>query len=157
MDGGRRRLSAALALMLRDRRASGRASDLTGEFPENGLLGLADTADRFWPALRSVVTTLVDYDLWLLVLPLAGVAIVLAFLGGARVLPGYAALVYGLAVAGFTWVLWSFTELELPIVQDEAINPIVRLVGSLVVLSAALVPLLLEAAWHGRDDAVVER
>ena len=70
--------------------------DLTGEFPENGLLGLADTADRFWPALRSVVTTLVDYDLWLLVLPLAGAAIVLAFLGGARVLPGYAALVYGL-------------------------------------------------------------
>jgi hypothetical protein len=127
--------------------------DLTGELPESGLLGLFDHLDRPWPALRSVVAALVDYDLWLLVLPLAAAAIVLALVGGARILPVYAVLVYGLATAGFVWVLWSFTELELPFVQDEGVNPIVRLCGSLVVLSAALVPLLLDAAWRGADRA----
>ena len=71
-------------------------------------------------------------------------------------LPAYAALVYGLAVAGFVWVLWSFTELGLPFVQDEGVNPIARLCGSLVILSAGLVPLLLDAAWRGGDRAVRE-
>ena len=104
-----------------------------------------------------MVRILLDYELWLLVLPLAAVAVVLAFAGGARVLPGYAALVYGLAVAGFVWVLWSFTELELPFVQDEGVNPIVRLCGSLVILSAGLVPLLLDAAWRGGDPAQQDR
>jgi hypothetical protein len=131
--------------------------DLTGELPEAGILALFENLDRAWPAVESVLTTLVDYDLWLATLPLAAAAIVLAFLGGARVLPVYASLVYGLAAAGFTWVLWSFTELELPIEQDEAVNPIVRLVGSLVLLSAALVPLLLEAAWRGRGEAIEGR
>jgi hypothetical protein len=126
---------------------------LTGELPEAGLLGLFDHLGRPWPAIESVVRVLLDFDLWLLVLPLALLAIVLAFVGGARVLPAYAALVYGLAVAGFVWVLWSFTELELPFVQDEGVNPIVRLCNSLVVLSAGLVPLLLDAAWRGGDPA----
>ena len=83
--------------------------DLTGEFPTSGFLGLFEHMDRPWPAVQSVVPILLDFELWLLVLPLAAVAVLLAFAGGARVLPAYAALVYGLAVAGFVWVLWSFT------------------------------------------------
>ena len=130
--------------------------DLTGEFPSSGFLGLFEHLDRPWPAARSVVSFLLDFELWLLVLPLAATAVLLAFAGGARVLPTYAALVYGLAIAGFVWVLWSFTELELPFVQDEGVNPIVRLCGSLVILSAGLVPLLLDAAWRGGDRAVRE-
>jgi hypothetical protein len=130
--------------------------ELTGDLPGTGVLGLFDYLDRPWPAFRSVLRAVGDYDLWLLVLPLAAVAVVLAFVAGARVLPTYAALVYGLATAGFVWVLWSFTELELPFVQDEGVNPIVRLTGSLVVLSAALVPLLLDAAWRGAERPAVE-
>jgi hypothetical protein len=126
---------------------------LTGEFPDAGLFGLFENLDRFWPALEFVSRAVIDPGLWLVVLPLAAAAIALAFLGGARVLPVYAALVYGLAIAGFTWVLWSFTELELPFVQDEGVNPIVRLACSLVILSAAIVPLLLNAAWRGTDRA----
>jgi hypothetical protein len=128
-----------------------RSRGLTGELPESGFLGLFDHLDRPWPALQSVVRALLDYDLWLMVLPLAALAIVLAFVGGARVLPTYAAVVYGLAAAGFVWVLWSFTELQLPYEQDEGVNLLVRLCGSLVVLSAGLVPLLLDAAWRGAD------
>ena len=124
---------------------------LTGEFPSSGLLGLFDHLDRPWPALQSVLRALFDYDLWLLVLPLALLAIALALVAGARVLPLYAALVYGLAAAGFVWVLWSFTELELPYEQDEGVNLLVRLCNSLVLVSAGLVPLLLDAAWRGGD------
>ena len=124
---------------------------LTGEFPTSGFLGLFEHLDRPWPALQSVVKALLDYELWLLVLPLTGLAIALAFVAGARVLPVYATLLYGFAAAGFVWVLWSYTELTLPFVQDEGVNPIVRLCGSLVLLSAGLVPLLLDAAWRGGD------
>jgi hypothetical protein len=127
--------------------------ELHGELPASGFLGPFDHLDRPWPALQSVVRALLDFELWLLVLPLTGLAIALALLAGARVLPLYAALVYGLAVTGFVWVLWSFTQLELPFVQDEGVNPIVRLCGSLVLLSAGLVPLLLDAAWRGGDCA----
>ncbi|HET7368086.1 MAG TPA: hypothetical protein VFI83_06940 [Gaiella sp.] len=124
---------------------------LTGEFPTSGFLGLFEHLDRPWPALQSVAKTMLDYELWLLVLPLAGLAIALALVSGARLLPVYATLVYGLSVAGFVWVLWSFTEIPLPFAQDEGVNPIVRLCGSLVLLSAGLVPLLLDAAWRGGD------
>ena len=141
---------AALALAL-PWRVWFTSHDLSGELPRAGLLGLLDYPERAWPAFESVLRVTVDYELWLVVLPLAVVAVVLAFVGGARVLPTYAALVYGLATVGFTWVLWSFTELELPFTQDEGVNPIVRLTGSLVVVSAALVPLLLDAAWRGAD------
>ena len=125
--------------------------DLTGEFPSSGGTGLLDNLDRAWPSFQSVLTSAFSADLWTVVLPLVIVAVVLAFIAGARVLPVYAMLVYTFALAGFTWGIWSFVELEVPIEQDEAINPVVRLSASLVVLSAALVPLLLDAAWRGTD------
>ena len=131
--------------------------DLTGELPSAGLLALVDYPDRGWPAFESVVTAAFDYDLWLVVVPLVAVAVVLAFVSGARVLPAYALTLYALAIAGFTWVLWSFVELEVPFTQDEGVNPIVRLSGSLVVASAAIVPLLLDTAWRNANDASSER
>ena len=130
--------------------------DLTGEFPDAGLFGLFENLERVWPALQSFLIAAFDYDLYLVIVPLTVVAIALAFVAGARVLPLFAALLYLLVATGFTWALWSFTVLELPIEQDEAINPIVRLVGALIIVSAALVPPLLEAAWQGRDDAIAE-
>lgn len=130
--------------------------ELSGELPAAGLLGLLDHLDRAWPALKSVLGTVFDYDLWLVVPTLACVAVVLAFVAGARVVPTFALVLYGSLIAGFTWVLWSFTELELPFVQDEGVNPIVRLTGSLVILSGALLPLLCDAAWRGGERPVGE-
>ena len=130
--------------------------DLTGELPAAGVLALFHHLDRGWPAFDSAITTLFDYDLWLVVVPLVCVAVVLAFVGGARILPTYALTLYGLVVVGLTWVLWSFTELELPFVQDEGVNPIVRLSASLVIASAAILPLLLDAAWRGTDGVAQE-
>ena len=125
--------------------------DLTGELPAAGVLSLFDHLDRAWPALESVLQALFDYDLWVVILPLVLAAVILGYLGGARVLPTFALALYALTTAGITWALWAFTELELPFTQDESVNPIVRLSGSLVVASAALVPLLLDAAWRGTD------
>ena len=124
--------------------------DLTGEIPPNRG-GFLDNLDRWWPALDSVLTATFDSGLWTVVAPLMFAAVALAFLAGARLLPTYAALLYGLAIAGFTWGIWSFTDLELPIRQDEAVNPVVRLTASLAVLSAGLAPLLLDAAWRGDE------
>jgi hypothetical protein len=125
--------------------------DLTGELPAAGVFGLFDDLDRGWPAFESAITTIFDYDLWLLVVPLVAAGIALAYLAGARVLPTYAITLYALVTAGLTWTLWSFTELELPLVQDEGVNPIVRLSGSLVVAAAAILPLLFDAAWRGGE------
>jgi hypothetical protein len=125
--------------------------DLTGELPAAGVLGLFDHLDRGWPAFESAITTIFDYDLWLVVVPLVGVAVALAYVAGARILPTYALTLYALVTAGLTWVLWSFTELELPFEQDEGVNPIVRLSGSLIIVSAAFLPLLLDAAWRGAE------
>ena len=123
--------------------------DLTGELPSAGVLALFEEPGRGWPAFESAVSAVFDYDLWLLAVPFVGVAVVLAFLAGGRVLPVYALTLYGLTIAGLTWVLWTFTELDLSETQDEGVNPVVRLSASLVVASAALVPLLLDVAWRG--------
>ena len=84
-------------------------------------------------------------------MPIVAAVVVLAFVAGARLVPTYALVLYLTVIAGLTWVLWSFTELELPFVQDEGVNPIVRLSASLVIASACIVPLLLDAAWTGVD------
>ncbi len=130
--------------------------DLTGDLPSAGALALFDDLERGWPAFESVITTVLDYDLWLVIVPLVGLGIALAYLAGARTLPTYALSLYALVIAGLTWVLWSFTELELPFVQDEGVNPIVRLSASLVVAAGAILPLLFDAAWRGSDEAALE-
>jgi hypothetical protein len=124
--------------------------DVTGEAPEAGGLGLFDHLDRAWPSLRLALSALFDADLWLVAAPLGVLAVVLAFVAGARRLPVYAALVTLFMVAGFTWVTWSFPSL--PITKDGALNPIVRLTGALILTFAALAPLLLAAAWHGERE-----
>src|SRR5262249_8042065 len=117
--------------------------------PPGGVTSFLHHLDRGWPALRLTFTTLFDYDVWLVLTPLALLAIVVAFVGGGKVLPTYAVLVYLLAAIGFTWVSWSYTNIA--ITENPAINPIIRLTGSLALFAAALMPLLLETAWRGRE------
>ena len=122
--------------------------DVSGEAPEAGGLGLLDNLDRAWPSFRLALSTLFDEGLWLLVVPLAVVAIALALMAGARRLPAYVGLLGVFMIAGFTWATWSFPSL--PITKDGAVNPIARLTGGLVLALAGLLPLLLAAAWRGR-------
>lgn len=119
---------------------------LPSDAPEAGGLGLFDHLDRVWPSLELTVRALFTYDLWLVVAPLALLAVGAALLAGRYALGIYAGAVLGLGLAGFTWITWSFPSL--PITENPALNPIIRSVGALVTIAAALVPLLLGAAWR---------
>jgi hypothetical protein len=120
------------------------ARDIAGGGPESGGVGLFSNLDRAWPSMKLALSALFDFQIWLIAAPLAVSAAALAFMAGARRIAVYGGLVYLLLVAGFTWITWSFPTL--PITKHAALNPIVRATGSLVLLSAALVPLMLAAA-----------
>ncbi|MDP9223998.1 MAG: hypothetical protein M3P18_09095 [Actinomycetota bacterium] len=120
--------------------------DIGGGGPEAGGTGLFSNLDRAWPSLRLSLSTLFDYHLWIVVTPLAIVAIVAAFAAGARALPLYTTLVYLFAVVAFTYSTWAFPSLGIS--KAPALNPIVRLTGEVVLLTPALVPLLLARAWR---------
>jgi len=123
---------------------------LSSDAPEAGGTGLFHHFDRAWPSLELTLRVLFTYDLWLLVAPLAVLAVAAAFLAGRAALAVYAGLVLVFGVAGFTWITWSFPSL--PITENPALNPVIRSVGALVIISAGLVPLLLASAW-GREQA----
>lgn len=122
------------------------AKGLPSDAPEAGGLGLFHHLDRAWPSLRLTVRVLFEYGDWLLVAPLAVLAVAAALLAGRVALGVYGALVLVFGVLGFSWVTWSFPSL--PITAEPALNPIVRSVGAIVLAAAALVPLLLGAAWR---------
>jgi hypothetical protein len=126
--------------------------DLPQGGAEAGGAGLFAHAERAWPSLRLAVSAMFDYDIWLVVGPLMVLAIGAAALAGVTRLAGYAALVFGLAIAAFTWVTWAFPTL--PITKEASANPIVRLTGSLALASTALIPSLLSTAWSARPRAV---
>jgi hypothetical protein len=118
---------------------------------EAGGLGLFMHADRAWPSLRLATSATFDYDIWLIVAPLMLLAILGAAMAGATRPAAYASLVFALAISAFTWVTWAFPSL--PITKEAALNPIVRLTGSLAFASTALIPPLLTSAWRGRGSA----
>jgi hypothetical protein len=113
---------------------------LSGDLPDAGLGKLQAMSSRVAPAFRIVLDLLFRYDFWLLAVPLAALA-ALALLARRR--PRLAVLYLltcCLGVVGFTWILWSIPALPL---DTSAATPIPRAVGSLVLMSIALAPLLL--------------
>src|SRR4051812_20927967 len=120
--------------------------DLSGGGPEAGGTGLFAKAGRACPSLRLALTTLFDFDTWLLVAPLLLLAVAAAFVAGERVLAGYAALLLVFGLAAFTYATWAFPSLGIS--TNPALNPIIRLTGEVVLLAAALTPLLLARAWR---------
>jgi hypothetical protein len=119
---------------------------LPSDAPEAGGVGLLDHLDRAWPSLELTVRVLFTYDLWLVAAPIVILAVLAAFLASRFALGVYAALVFLLGVAGFTWITWSFPSL--PITENPALNPVIRSVGALVLMAAGLVPLLVGSAWR---------
>jgi hypothetical protein len=114
--------------------------------PEAGGTGLFSHLDRAWPSLRLALSTLFDFDIWLVVAPVALAAIVVALAVQTRPLGLYALVLFILAVAAFTWTTWAFPSL--PITKQASLNPMPRLTGSLAFAATALVPVLLGLAWR---------
>jgi hypothetical protein len=125
---------------------------LPGEGAEAGGLGLLSHLDRLPSSTGLALESFFDPKRWLLVAPAVIIALCTAWLAGRRKLALYATLVYVLVLAGFVWIVWSFPSM--PITTKESVNPIVRVTGSLIVVSAALVPLLLGAAWQKGERPV---
>jgi hypothetical protein len=123
-----------------------RSRGIGGEAPSD--VGGSGSAHRAWDALRLSLDVLFDTSLWS-VLPFALVlALAFAFAWGSRRQAAYLAAVAILVLLGGAWVTFSYTDLA--VTADEALNPIVRYTGALVLLAAAAMPLLLGRGARGR-------
>ena len=116
-----------------------RSHGIGGEAPSD--VGGSGSADRAWDALRLSVDVLFDSSLWS-VLPFALVlSLAFAFAWGIRRQAVFLGAVAALVLFGGAWVTYSYNDLA--VTADEALNPIVRYTGSLALLAAVAMPLLL--------------
>jgi len=115
-----------------------------GEGPSAGL-DPSENAERLWPSVRLAVEVLFDSGYWGVIAPVAIGAVVLA--GLARI--GVHAVFFGTLIAlvtlGGAWITWAIPELE--ITTELGGNPIVRYMGSAVLLCVVTSPVLLAATW----------
>ena len=117
---------------------------LGAETPEAGGIGLFSHLDLAWPSLKLTFSTLFDYHQWLLVVPVAALAIAGAFVAGARRLPSYALLLFVFGAAALTYTTWAFPSIP---ITKAPVNPIIRLTGWLVLVTPAVIPLVLNEGW----------
>jgi hypothetical protein len=125
-----------------------RARDISGEAPPE--LGLSAAFDRAVDSLRLSLDVLFETTLWSIFPVVLVVALVAALAWGDRRLATFFGGLVGLLILGGAWVTYSYASI--PITANEALNPIVRYTGAIVLLGAVAVPLLLASAWRGRGD-----
>lgn len=118
-----------------------------GEAPSDA--GLGGSIDRIVDSLRLSFDVLFDTGLWSVVPLIALVALGAAAIWGDRRLALFTGLLLGVVFVGGAWVTYSYVDI--PITADEALNPIVRYTGGVVLLAAAVTPLLLDSVWRGRE------
>jgi hypothetical protein len=127
---------------------------LLSETPGIDVGGITSNASRIWPSLKLVLDLQFEARAWLWLLPIALAAALLG-LGVAGIVRETAVL-YLLTtlfcVLGFTWILVSQPGLQLTTRGSD--TPIPRVVGAVVLLSAALAPLLLEQLLARRPESV---
>ena len=124
-----------------------RGNGIGGEAPSDG--GLGGSFDRVLDSLRLSFDVLFDTGRWSVAPLIALVALAAAAVWGDRRLALFVGVLIGIVFLGGTWVTYSFVDI--PITDDEAVNPIVRYTGAVVMLAAAATPLLLESVWRGRE------
>ena len=122
-----------------------RSHGIGGEGPAGA--GLDEWAGRTLDALQLSLEALFDASLWSVLPVVVLIAVGVSLWAGDRLVAGFTGTLLILLFLGGAWVTVSYTEL--PITDDEALNPIVRYTGAIVLLGAALLPLLLESAWRG--------
>jgi hypothetical protein len=78
------------------------------------------------------------------------IAVAAGLVWGDRRLAGSLGALLGLVFLGGAWATYSYREL--PITANEALNPIVRYTGAVVLLAAAGMPLLLASVWRSGPE-----
>jgi hypothetical protein len=107
-------------------------------------------SDRLLDALDLSARVLYSNSRWSIVPLVATIALAAAAIWGDRRLAAYVGLLALLLFAGGVWSTVGFEELALT--ADESGNPIVRYTGSIVLLAAVVMPLLLASVWRREDE-----
>jgi len=113
--------------------------------------GLHGSMGRALDSLRLSADVLFDASLWSVVPLVVLVALGVSFAVGDRTLAVSAGALLAVLFLGGAWVTLSIPGL--PVTENEALNPIVRYTGAIVLLGACLLPLLLASAWRGERGA----
>jgi hypothetical protein len=121
-----------------------RSVGIGGEAPPAA--GLEGSAERALDALRLSLGVLFDLSLWSIVPVVVLVALAASLALGDRFLGGFATVLLVLLFLGGAWVTFSYPDL--PVTANEALNPIVRYTGAIVLLGASLLPLLLASVLN---------
>ena len=121
-----------------------RSHGIGGEAPTDVRAG--GSLGRIGDALRLSFDVFFDTTRWSVVPIVALIAVAAALVWGDRRVAGFLAAVLGVVFLGGAWVTYSYRDI--PITADEALNPIVRYTGAIVLLAAASMPLLLASIWR---------
>jgi hypothetical protein len=118
--------------------------DLPATLPTLGLSQLFDHFGRVWPSLWLILRLLFAYDHWLDFVPLAVAAALvgLTLRGKAREIAAAFLVASTAAVLGFTYILWD--DLTYVLDERQSSTPMPRAVGSIVLLSIVVAPLLVK-------------
>ena len=123
----------------------------TRDLPSDAPSGIPDGAvDRALDAVRLSLRVFLDDGRWSVVPILFAIAIAAAAIFGDRRLALYSGVLLGLVLLGGAWITFAFAEI--PVTDDEAVNPIVRYTAAAIFLAGALTPLLLASVWRGRTE-----
>ena len=128
-----------------------RSHGIGGEAPTD--VGVGGSVGRIGDALRLSFDVFFDTTRWSVLPIVALIAVAAALVWGDRRVAGFLAAVLGVVFLGGAWVTYSYRDV--PITADEALNPIVRYTGAIVLLAAASMPLVLASVW--RSDAGADR
>lgn len=126
-----------------------RSHDIGGEAPP--ALGAGASLDRALDSLRLSWDVFFETSLWSVTPYVLLLAIAMAFVWGDRRLAAYFSALTVVVFVGGAWVTYSYTDI--PITADEALNPIVRYTGALVLLAAVAMPLLVGSASRRGEEA----
>ncbi|MGH3134097.1 MAG: hypothetical protein ACRDNY_10240 [Gaiellaceae bacterium] len=125
------------------------AQGYRGDEPEAGLFGFLEDLDRGPPSLWLAVRAMFGYDFWLVLPAVVVAAAILAFAAGARKAAVFTLAFLAATALANAWVTWTHPSLGLTL--DYSLNPATRFMVTPLLVVAALLPLLLERAWAGRD------
>jgi hypothetical protein len=108
---------------------------------------------RGWLSLHLILRLVFNYEMWFGVVPIALIAALAALTAGRRARE--AAVLYlvtaGAAVAGFTYILWD--DFTYVLDEHQSSTPMPRAVGSIVLLSTVLAPVLIAPLLRLRESS----
>jgi hypothetical protein len=125
---------------------------LPAVLPTVGIGDLLSHLHRGWASLHLILRLVFDYEMWLAVVPIAVVAAAAALTAGKEARE--AATLYlataASAVAGLTYILWD--DFTYVLDEQQSSTPMPRAVGSIVLLSTVLAPVLIAPLLRRAPD-----